>query len=54
MFLVNRSFTKQMHMYSYHLGEVHLSTVTLFEAGIVLSVVGVVVTVMLSISGGRS
>ncbi|RIO53851.1 Na(+)/H(+) antiporter subunit B, partial [Mammaliicoccus sciuri] len=29
------------------LGEVHLSTVTLFEAGIVLSVVGVVVTVML-------
>ena len=36
------------------LGEVHLTTVTLFEAGIVLAVVGVVVTVMLSISGGRS
>lgn len=36
------------------LGEVHLTTVTLFEAGIVLSVVGVIVTVMLSISGGRS
>ena len=36
------------------MGELHLTTVTLFEAGIVLSVVGVIVTVMLSISGGRS
>ena len=36
------------------LGEVHLTTITVFEAGIVLAVVGVVVTVMLSISGGRS
>ena len=36
------------------LGELHLTTVTLFEAGVLLTVVGVVVTVMLSMSGGRS
>lgn len=37
-----------------YFGEVHLSTITLFEAGITLSVVGVVVTTILSLSGGRS
>ncbi len=37
-----------------YFGEVHLSTITLFEAGIVLVVVGVVVTTILSLSGGRS
>ena len=36
------------------LGHVHVTTVTLFELGILLTVVGVIVTVMLSISGGRS
>lgn len=36
------------------LNELHLTTVTLFEAGILLTVVGVIVTVMLSISGGKS
>src|SRR5699024_10081162 len=36
------------------LREIHLTTVTIFEAGIVLAVVDVVVTVMLSISCGRS
>lgn len=36
------------------LGNVHVSTVTLFELGVLMTVVGVVVTVMLSISGGRS
>ncbi|EYF52673.1 Na(+)/H(+) antiporter subunit B, partial [Staphylococcus aureus] len=29
-------------------------TITLFELGILFSVVGVIVTVMLSLSGGRS
>ena len=33
------------------LGHVHVTTVTLFELGILLTVVGVIVTVMLSISG---
>lgn len=42
------------HIHFPILGEVHVTTVTLFEAGIVLAVVGLVVTVMLSISGGRS
>ncbi|WP_353457626.1 monovalent cation/H+ antiporter subunit B [Staphylococcus coagulans] len=37
-----------------YFGEVHLSTITLFEAGIALVVVGVVVTTILSLSGGRS
>ncbi|WP_278925894.1 Na+/H+ antiporter Mnh2 subunit B [Staphylococcus auricularis] len=36
------------------LGDLHVTTVTLFESGVLLTVVGVVVTVMLSISGGRS
>ena len=36
------------------LGDLHVATVTLFESGVLLTVVGVVVTVMLSISGGRS
>lgn len=37
------------------LGSVHVSTVTLFELGILLTVVGVIVTVMLAISrGGQS
>lgn len=35
------------------LGHVHVTTVTLFELGILLSVVGVIVTVMLALSGGR-
>lgn len=34
--------------------EVHLSTITLFEFGILLIVVGTVVTTILSLSGGRS
>lgn len=33
------------------LGEMHLSSVTLFESGILLTVVGVVMTILLSISG---
>ena len=33
---------------------VHVTTVTLFELGVLLTVVGVIVTVMLSISGGKS
>ncbi|MDO5375126.1 MAG: monovalent cation/H+ antiporter subunit B [Staphylococcus rostri] len=37
-----------------YLGEVHLSTITLFEFGILLVVVGVVVTTILSLGGGRS
>ncbi|QLK85418.1 Na+/H+ antiporter Mnh2 subunit B [Staphylococcus sp. 17KM0847] len=37
-----------------YFGEVHISTITLFELGIVLVVVGVVVTTILSLSGGRS
>ncbi len=37
-----------------YFGEVHLSTITLFEVGIALVVVGVVVTTILSLSGGRS
>ncbi|MGX0035954.1 multicomponent Na+:H+ antiporter subunit B [Staphylococcus auricularis] len=36
------------------LGDLHVATVTLFESGVLLTVVGVVVTVMLSISGGHS
>ncbi len=36
------------------LGEFTTSTITLFELGILFSVVGVIVTVMLSLSGGRS
>ena len=32
------------------LGETHLTTVTIFEAGVALTVVGVVVTIILSIS----
>ncbi|CAM4159204.1 Na(+)/H(+) antiporter subunit B [Staphylococcus schweitzeri] len=36
------------------LGHIHVSTITLFELGILFSVVGVIVTVMLSLSGGRS
>ncbi|CAA3712337.1 Na(+) H(+) antiporter subunit B [Staphylococcus aureus] len=36
------------------LGQIHVSTITLFELGILFSVVGVIVTVMLSLSGGRS
>ncbi|BGE83209.1 Na+/H+ antiporter Mnh2 subunit B [Staphylococcus petrasii] len=35
-------------------GELHLTTVTLFEGGVLLTVVGVIVTVMLSLSGGNS
>ncbi|MCJ1657016.1 Na+/H+ antiporter Mnh2 subunit B [Staphylococcus sp. NRL 16/872] len=35
-------------------GEMHVTTVTLFEGGILLTVVGVIVTVMLSLSGGNS
>ncbi|MEJ7247862.1 Na(+)/H(+) antiporter subunit B, partial [Staphylococcus epidermidis] len=35
-------------------GHVHVTTVTLFELGVLLAVVGVIVTVMLSISGGKS
>ncbi|AVQ34215.1 Na(+)/H(+) antiporter subunit B [Staphylococcus muscae] len=37
-----------------YFGEVHLSTITLFEFGILLIVVGTVVTTILSLSGGRS
>ncbi|WP_381543564.1 Na+/H+ antiporter Mnh2 subunit B [Staphylococcus aureus] len=33
---------------------IHVTTITLFELGILFSVVGVIVTVMLSLSGGRS
>lgn len=36
------------------IGHVHATTVTLFELGILLTVVGVIVTVMLSISGCKS
>ena len=32
----------------------HITTVTIFELGIVLSVVGVIVTIMLALSGGKS
>ncbi|MCU5746898.1 Na+/H+ antiporter Mnh2 subunit B [Staphylococcus sp. SQ8-PEA] len=49
-FLYQTSFTAHFPL----LGELHLTTVTLFEAGVLLTVVGVVVTVMLSMSGGRS
>ncbi|CAD7360567.1 monovalent cation/H+ antiporter subunit B [Staphylococcus schleiferi] len=42
------------HVIFPYFGEVHLSSVTLFEAGIALVVVGVVVTTILSLSGGRS
>jgi multicomponent Na+:H+ antiporter subunit B len=42
------------HVHLPLLGDMHLTTVTLFELGVVLTVVGVIVTVMLSISGGRS
>ncbi|KIX90708.1 monovalent cation/H+ antiporter subunit B [Staphylococcus microti] len=37
-----------------YFGQVHLSTITAFEFGILLVVVGVVVTTILSLSGGRS
>ncbi|ELI5487594.1 monovalent cation/H+ antiporter subunit B [Staphylococcus pseudintermedius] len=37
-----------------YFGEVHLSTIMFFEAGITLSVVGVVVTTILLLSGGKS
>lgn len=36
------------------LGHIHVTTIILFELGILFSVVGVIVTVMLSLSGGRS
>lgn len=36
------------------LGEIHISSVTLFELGILLTVVGAVVTIMLAISGDNS
>ncbi|GAB1613404.1 cation:proton antiporter [Mammaliicoccus lentus] len=36
------------------LGEIHLSSVTLFELGILLTVVGSIVTIMLAISGDNS
>nr|WP_263314796.1 monovalent cation/H+ antiporter subunit B [Mammaliicoccus sp. Marseille-Q6498] len=36
------------------LGEIHLSSVTLFELGILFTVVGSVVTIMLAISGDNS
>ncbi|AVP35726.1 Na(+)/H(+) antiporter subunit B [Staphylococcus felis] len=37
-----------------YFGEVHVSSITLFEAGIMITVVGVVVTTILSLSGGRT
>ena len=36
------------------LGELHVTTITLFELGILLTVVGVIVTIMLALSGGKS
>ena len=36
------------------LGELHVTTITLFELGILLTVVGVIETIMLALSGGKS
>ena len=36
------------------LGNIHVTTVTVFELGILLSVVGVIVTVMLALSGEQT
>ncbi|CAM2831861.1 MULTISPECIES: monovalent cation/H+ antiporter subunit B [Staphylococcus] len=50
----NILYQEDWHVIFPYFGEVHLSSVTLFEAGIALVVVGVVVTTILSLSGGRS
>ena len=34
--------------------EIHITTVTIFELGVLLAVVGVIVTIMLALSGGKS
>ncbi|MGX0563215.1 multicomponent Na+:H+ antiporter subunit B [Staphylococcus schleiferi] len=50
----NILYQEDWHVIFPYFGEVHLSSVTLFEAGIALVVVGVVVTTILSLSGGKS
>lgn len=47
-------YQSEVHLHLPIFDELHLTTVTLFELGILLTVVGVIVTVMLSISGGKS
>ena len=47
-------YQSEAHLHLPIFDELHLTTVTLFELGILLTVVGVIVTVMLSISGGKS
>ena len=49
-FLYQSEFTLHLPIFN----EMHMTTVTIFELGIVLSVVGVIVTIMLALSGGKS
>ena len=49
-FLYQSEFTLHLPIFN----EMHITTVTIFELGIVLSVVGVIVTIMLALSGGKS
>ena len=51
-----KSFLYQSEAYIHFplLGELHVTTITLFELGILLTVVGVIVTIMLALSGGKS
>ncbi|MCE5090637.1 monovalent cation/H+ antiporter subunit B [Staphylococcus devriesei] len=42
------------HLHLPLLGDIHVTTVTLFELGVLLTVVGVIVTIMLALSGGKS
>ncbi|MBI5975127.1 monovalent cation/H+ antiporter subunit B [Staphylococcus canis] len=50
----NLLYQFDLHTKIPYFGEVHFSTITLFEAGIMITVVGVVVTTILSLSGGRT
>ncbi|UDI78977.1 Na+/H+ antiporter Mnh2 subunit B [Staphylococcus taiwanensis] len=47
-------YQSEAHLHLPLMGELHVTTVTLFELGVLLTVVGVIVTVMLSLSGGKS
>ena len=51
-----KSFLYQSEAYIHFplLGELRVTTITLFELGILLTVVGVIVTIMLALSGGKS
>ena len=53
---IGKSFLYQSEAYIHFplLGELHVTTITLFELGILLTVVGVIVTIMLALSGGKS